>query len=98
MSLFTRVLVDLAIRVAQQRFEADTSLSERTCLSVETIILLLKLCLQATYFSTPQKTRMEIVAMPEFNDLPEYPNQKLEIVELNEVAYLNENVYPNEIA
>ena len=47
----TRVPVDLAIGVAQRRLEPDSTLDERTCLSVNNIIQLLKLCLQATYFS-----------------------------------------------
>ena len=50
-SLFTKVPVDLAIHVAKRRLEADTDLSERTALSVDNIISLLKLCLNATYFT-----------------------------------------------
>ena len=41
----------LAIKIAEQRLESDPSLSERTPLSVQSIITLLDLYLNATYFS-----------------------------------------------
>jgi len=50
-SLFMRVPVELAIRMARQRLESDPSLNDRTSLSVQSIITLLELCLNATYFS-----------------------------------------------
>lgn len=56
-SLFTRVLVDQAIGVAQRRLEADSTLDERTCLSVNNII---QLCLQATYFSFKRNVYQQV--------------------------------------
>ena len=50
-SLFTSVPTDLAIRVACNRLESDTSLSERTSLNVDDIMDLLSLCLDATFLS-----------------------------------------------
>ena len=47
-SLFTRVLTDLAVQVSCERLENDPSLSQRTSLSVD-ICSLLSLCLEATY-------------------------------------------------
>ena len=49
-SLFTKVPVDLAIKVAEKRLRQDASLSQRTSLLVEDIISLLSFCLNATYF------------------------------------------------
>ena len=50
-SLFTRIPVNLAISVAKFRLENDNTLQDRTCLSVSSIVSLLRLCLEATYFS-----------------------------------------------
>ena len=50
-SLFTNIPVSLAIDVAHRRLEEDESLSERTTLPVEGILMLLQLCLNATYLS-----------------------------------------------
>lgn len=48
-SLFTNVPTSLAIDVAHRRLLSDDSLDERTALDVDEIIVLLKLCLDATY-------------------------------------------------
>ena len=58
--LFTRVSVEIAIRVAKQQQESDSSLDERTSLSVQSIITLLDLCLNATYFSFRGKIYQQI--------------------------------------
>ena len=50
-SLFTRIPVDLALRVARQRLESDNTLSDQTHLDIDEIMSLLSLCLNATYFS-----------------------------------------------
>ena len=50
-SLFTKVPVDLAARVAHERLVADTSLVERTSLSPDKVMTLLKFCHGATYLS-----------------------------------------------
>ena len=50
-SLFTKIPTGLATRVACQRLKDDASLPERTSLSVDEIISLLELCLNATYFA-----------------------------------------------
>ena len=50
-SLFTRVPIDLTIDVVKHRVESDKALEDRTCLSVSSIVTLLKLCLEATYFT-----------------------------------------------
>ena len=50
-SLFTKVPVDLALQIARVRLENDDTLDTRTGLSVASIMSLLSLCLNATYFS-----------------------------------------------
>ena len=50
-SLFTKIPIDLALEVARERLENDTTLDDRTILSVDDILSLLSLCLNATYFS-----------------------------------------------
>ena len=50
-SLFTRIPVNLAISVAKFCLENDNTLQDHTCLSVSSIVSLLRLCLKATYFS-----------------------------------------------
>ena len=50
-SLFTRVPTTCAIQVTRERLLGDSSLSDRTSLTVEDICSLLKLCLEATYLS-----------------------------------------------
>ena len=50
-SLFTKVPVDLATRVAHQRLTADPSLIERSALSPDEIVTLLKFCMDATYLA-----------------------------------------------
>ena len=49
-SLFTKIPLDLPIKVAKERFRYDTSLGQRTSLSVEEIVDLLSFCLNTTYF------------------------------------------------
>ena len=50
-SLFTCVPINLALEIAQQRLEQDDTFSDRTFLTVDDIMSLLSLCLNATYFS-----------------------------------------------
>lgn len=50
-SLFTNIPTDLAVSVASDHLAADDTLVERTGLRVESIISLLRLCLDATFFS-----------------------------------------------
>ena len=50
-SLFTKVPVDLASKVAQDRLSEDTSLTERTSLSADEVVNLLRFCLDATYLA-----------------------------------------------
>ena len=47
-SLFTKVPVDLASKVAQDRLSEDTSLTERTSLLADEVVNLLRFCLDAT--------------------------------------------------
>ena len=47
-SLFTKVPVHLATKVAQDRMSGDTSLAERTSLSADEVVNLLRFCLDAT--------------------------------------------------
>ena len=53
-SLFTNIPTDLAIRIARKHLEDDDTLEERTNLEVDNIILLLELCLNATYLQFQQ--------------------------------------------
>ena len=53
-SLFTNIPIDLAIRTAQKYLENDDTLEDRTQLEVDNIILLLELCLNATYLQFNQ--------------------------------------------
>ena len=48
-SLFTNVPTNLAVDVAHRRLQDDVPLEERTAIKVEEIVMLLKLCLDATY-------------------------------------------------
>ena len=48
-SLFTKIPVDLAIKVAEERLRNDASLGQRTLLPVEDIVDLLFFCLNKTY-------------------------------------------------
>ena len=50
-SLFTNVPTDLAVAVARKRLDADETLMERTCLDVDDIISLLRMCLDATFLT-----------------------------------------------
>ena len=47
-SLFTKIPVDLAVKVAEERLREDASLGQRTSLPVEDIIHLLSFCLKTT--------------------------------------------------
>lgn len=50
-SLFTKIPVDLAIKVAEKRLKQDASLRQRTSLPVEDLIDLLSFCLNTTQFT-----------------------------------------------
>ena len=50
-SLFTKVPTALALEVVQQRLTSDRTLQERTSLTVDDVMGLLSLCLDATYFA-----------------------------------------------
>ena len=50
-SLFTKVPTTLALEVVQQRLTSDGTLQERTSLTVDDIMSLLSLCLDATYIT-----------------------------------------------
>ena len=50
-SLFSKIPVDLAIRVAEERLREDASLGQITSLPVEDIIHLLSFCLKTTQFT-----------------------------------------------
>ena len=59
-SLFTRVPTTRAIQVTRERLLGDSSLSDRTSLTVEDICSLLKLCLEATYLSFRGKIYQQV--------------------------------------
>ena len=50
-SLFTKIPVDLAVKIAEERLREDSSLGQRTSLPVEDIIHLLSFCLNTTQFT-----------------------------------------------
>ena len=50
-SLFTKIPVDLAVKVAEERLREDASLGQRTSLPVEDIIHPLSFCLKTTQFA-----------------------------------------------
>ena len=50
-SIFTKVPVDLTVKVAVERLREDASLGQRTSLPVEDIIHLLSFCLKTTQFA-----------------------------------------------
>ena len=50
-SLFTKIPVDLAVKVAEERLGEDASLGRRTSLPVKDIIHLLSFCLKTTLFA-----------------------------------------------
>ena len=50
-SLFTKVLVSLALEIARRRLELYSTLSDRTNFAVEDALQLLSLCLNATFFT-----------------------------------------------
>ena len=50
-SLFTKVPTDLAVTVARERLLNDSTLLDRTTLSVENIVTLLRFCLSATFLT-----------------------------------------------
>ena len=50
-SLFTNVPVDLAVQVAHERLNADTSLEEHTTLSADRVANLLRFCLDVTFLA-----------------------------------------------
>ena len=54
-ALFTSVLVDPALDIIREILEQDTTLWDRTVLSVQNIIELLGFCLHNTYFSFQNK-------------------------------------------
>ena len=47
----TKIPVDLAVKVAEERLREDASLGQRTSLPVEDIIHLLSFCLKTTQFT-----------------------------------------------
>ena len=54
-SIFTNVPTELAVDVAHKQLEEDEKLIERTVLEVEEIVMLLQLCLDATFVCFMEK-------------------------------------------
>ena len=63
-SLFTKVPVELAVRVAHRRLLAYTSLAERTSLSPDEVVNLLRFCLGATYLSYRERCTNKPLVQP----------------------------------
>ena len=59
-SLFIKVPTTLALEIVQQRLTSDGTLQERTSLTVDDIMGLLSLCLDATYFAFRNVTYQQI--------------------------------------
>ena len=59
-SLFTSIPTNLTVQVARRELESDTSLPERTGLSVNDITDLLSLCLDATFLSFRGKVYQQV--------------------------------------
>ena len=59
-SLFTRIPITLALQIARKRLEEDDSLADRTPLSIDNIISLLDLCLNATFFMFRRITYQQV--------------------------------------
>ena len=69
-SLFTKIPVDLAVKVAEERLRADASLGQRTSLPVEDIIHLLSFCLETTLFAYINKFLVQLWVRPSLLSLP----------------------------
>ena len=63
-SLFTRVPVDLTVKVAHKRLSMDTSLIERTSLSADQVVQLLQFCLDATFLGYGETSTSKLSAQP----------------------------------
>ena len=50
-ALFTSVPIPKAVEVVKSKLEADPTLQDRTCLSVDQIVDLLAFCMNTTYFT-----------------------------------------------
>ena len=48
-SVVTNIAIDLAVTIARRNLESDDTLEDRTKLDVDNIILLLEMCLNATF-------------------------------------------------
>ena len=69
-SLFTKIPVDLAVKVAEERLREDASLGQRTSLPVEDIIHLLSFCLETTLFAYINKFLVQLWVRPSLLSLP----------------------------
>ena len=54
-SVFTNIPTELAVDIAHKRLKEDEKLEERTVLYVEEIVMLLQLCLDATFVCFREK-------------------------------------------
>ena len=59
-ALFTKIPVNLAAKVAQERLTADQSLVDHTALSPNEVVSLLEFCLGATYLSYRGETFQQV--------------------------------------